>query len=142
MSKLNNRKDHSEIINSLEHKLHKNILHVLIQLTNDCPLTNSCSKLAEEVSEKELSKPNFIWYGQRYSQYRTSNKQFISKAFIRNKDDYGRISSGRVHSSKCISSPHSTMVKSSLPKNVVFSAHVHMHNAAYISSIMWNSISG
>ena len=34
------------------------------------------------------------------------------------------------------------MLKSSLPKNVVFSAHVHMHNAAYISSITWNSISG
>ena len=60
----------------------------------------------------------------------------------RNKDDYGRISSGRVHSSKCNSSPHSTMVKSPLPKDVVFSAHMHMHNAAYISSIMWNSISG
>ena len=31
---------------------------------------DSCTKLAEEVSEKELSKPNYIWYGQRYSQYR------------------------------------------------------------------------
>ena len=30
---------------------------------------DSCTKLAEEVSEKELSKPNYIWYGQRYSQY-------------------------------------------------------------------------
>ena len=53
---------------------------------------------------------------------------------IKNKNDYGRISSDRVHSSQCNSSAHSTMVQSSLLKNIVFSAHMHMHNAAYISS--------
>ena len=42
---------------------------------------------------------------------------------------------GSVALSPIINLPHFTMVKSSLPNNVVFSAHVDMHNAAYISSI-------
>ena len=33
-------------------------------------------------------------------------------------------------------------VQSSLPENVVFSVCAQMGNAAYIISIMWNSISG
>ena len=39
-------------------------------------------------------------------------------------------------------SPHTTMVQSYLSKNVVFSAHIHMRNVAYISFITSNSISG
>ena len=49
---------------------------------------------------------------------------------------------GSVAVGPIISFPHFTVVWSSLPKNVIFSAHMLMRNAAYISSIMWNSISG
>ena len=45
------------------------MLHVSTQIHKWLPPYDSCAKLAEEVSEKELSKPNYIWYGQRYSQY-------------------------------------------------------------------------
>ena len=49
---------------------------------------------------------------------------------------------GSLALSPIITFPHFTMVYLSLPKNVVFSAHVHMSNTAYISFIKWNSFSG
>ena len=63
----------------------------------------------------------------------TIQKLFIIESL--NSDLQAGIWFGSVALSLIMTFPHSTMVLLSLPKNVVFSAHVHVCNAAYISSI-------
>ena len=63
----------------------------------------------------------------------TIQKLFIIESL--NSDLQAGIWFGSVALSPVITLPHFTIFLSSLPKNVIFSAHVHMCTDAYISSI-------
>ena len=81
MSKLNNGKDYSETIGKFEHKLYKNMLHVLTQLDEWLPPYDSCSKLAAERLRKriEQTKLDLVWEV-RYSVHTPLGKRLLQLA--------------------------------------------------------------